>query len=245
MLRDALRRRRALREDVLERFGPACTSPATAQARQDGYFWLLGRVDDVINVAGHRIVTTEIESALVGPPRVAEAAVVGATDELKGQAIVEFVTLEGSSAEGDEPCARSCASTSHKEIGKIARPEDDALHRRSAEDALGQDHAPPAQATSPRDATSATRRRCAIPRSCSRSRSRPTGSSGARPGPPEAGRQARRKPLGAVRSSSGLVGSPSAISDALYARGATSFGPSGWKSAASSWMWSRPTPSSH
>src|SRR5438128_10481523 len=61
----------------------------------DGYFWVMGRVDDVINVAGHRLGTMEVESALVSHPLVAEAAVVGRPDALKGQAIVAFVTLRG------------------------------------------------------------------------------------------------------------------------------------------------------
>ena len=70
-------------------------------ARQDadGYFWLMGRVDDVINVSGHRLGTMEVESALVAHPKVAEAAVVGRPDELKGQAISAFVSLES----GNQP----------------------------------------------------------------------------------------------------------------------------------------------
>jgi acetyl-CoA synthetase len=94
-----------------------------AKRDEDGYYWLLGRVDDVINVAGHRIGTMEVESALVDHPRVAEAAVVGRADELKGQAISAFVTMkEGatlSPALGDE-LKRHVA---HK-IGAIARPDD-------------------------------------------------------------------------------------------------------------------------
>src|SRR5262249_27913952 len=63
-----------------------------ARQDDDGYFWLMGRVDDVVNVAGHRLGTMEVESALVSDPRVSEAAVVGKPDELKGTAIVAFVT---------------------------------------------------------------------------------------------------------------------------------------------------------
>src|SRR5437016_9066750 len=66
-----------------------------AKRDADGYFWLLGRVDDVMNVAGHRIGTMEVESALVDDPKVAEAAVVGIAHELKGTAIAAFVTLKG------------------------------------------------------------------------------------------------------------------------------------------------------
>ena len=65
-----------------------------ARCDVDGYYWLMGRVDDVINVSGHRLGTMEIESALVAHPAVAEAAVVGRPDELKGQAIAAFVSLE-------------------------------------------------------------------------------------------------------------------------------------------------------
>jgi acetyl-CoA synthetase len=94
-----------------------------AKRDDDGYFWLLGRVDDVINVAGHRIGTMEVESALVDHPRVAEAAVVGRKDDLKGQAIAAFVTVkEGvtlSPALNDELKKH----VAHK-IGSIARPDD-------------------------------------------------------------------------------------------------------------------------
>jgi acetyl-CoA synthetase len=65
-----------------------------AKRDEDGYYWILGRVDDVLNVAGHRIGTMEVESALVDHPSVAEAAVVGRADELKGQAIAAFVTVK-------------------------------------------------------------------------------------------------------------------------------------------------------
>ena len=97
-----------------------------AKRDADGYFWLLGRVDDVINVAGHRIGTMEVESALVDHPHVAEAAVVGRAHEIKGQAIAAFVTLK----EGVQGAARSQelvdALKDHvvKKIGAIARPDD-------------------------------------------------------------------------------------------------------------------------
>ena len=65
-----------------------------ARRDEEGYFWIVGRIDDVLNVAGHRLGTSEIESALVSHPRVAEAAVVGRPDELKGQGVVAFVTCE-------------------------------------------------------------------------------------------------------------------------------------------------------
>ena len=87
-----------------------------ARVDQDGDYWLMGRVDDVINVSGHRLGTMEVESALVAHPKVAEAAVVGRPDELKGQAIAAFVSLE-SSHEPRRNSKRSCANGSRKEIG--------------------------------------------------------------------------------------------------------------------------------
>ena len=115
-----------------------------AKRDEDGYYWILGRVDDVLNVAGHRIGTMEVESALVEHPAVAEAAVVGKAHELKGQAIAAFVTLrEGfthDSALRDELRAVRGARRS----ARIARPDDILFSRGPAEDALGQDHAPPA-----------------------------------------------------------------------------------------------------
>ena len=94
-------------------------------ARQDadGYFWLMGRVDDVINVSGHRLGTMEVESALVAHPKVAEAAVVGRPDDLKGQAIAAFVTLES----GNQPSndlKDELRKWVAKEIGSLARPDD-------------------------------------------------------------------------------------------------------------------------
>jgi acetyl-CoA synthetase len=90
---------------------------------KDGYFWIVGRIDDVLNVAGHRIGTAEVESALVSNPKVAEAAVVGRPDELKGQALVAFVTLKtgvlASPGIRDELRAHVA-----KEIGPVAKPDD-------------------------------------------------------------------------------------------------------------------------
>ena len=94
-----------------------------ARRDEDGYFWIMGRVDDVINVAGHRLGTMEVESALVSHERVAEAAVVGRPDDLKGQALVAFVTVQA----GVKPTeALRAALKEHvvKEIGAIARPDD-------------------------------------------------------------------------------------------------------------------------
>jgi acetyl-CoA synthetase len=94
-----------------------------ARRDEDGYFWVMGRVDDVINVAGHRLGTMEIESALVSHPTVAEAAVVGRPDELKGQAVVAFVTLEGG-RKGDDTLRNELRQHVVKEIGALARPDD-------------------------------------------------------------------------------------------------------------------------
>ncbi|MBN8248426.1 MAG: acetate--CoA ligase [Verrucomicrobia bacterium] len=90
---------------------------------QDGYFWIVGRIDDVLNVAGHRIGTAEIESALVSHPSVAEAAVVGRPDELKGQALVCFVTLKtGRAATND--LKNELRNHIGKEIGPVAKPDE-------------------------------------------------------------------------------------------------------------------------
>jgi acetyl-CoA synthetase len=94
-----------------------------ARQDEDGYFWLMGRVDDVINVSGHRLGTMEVESALVAHPKVAEAAVVGRPDSLKGQAISAFVTLES----GNQPSPElkdELRKWVSKEIGALARPDD-------------------------------------------------------------------------------------------------------------------------
>jgi acetyl-CoA synthetase len=94
-----------------------------AHQDQDGYFWIMGRVDDVINVSGHRLGTMEIESALVSHPAVVEAAVVGRPDDLKGQAIAAFVTL-GASASASEELKKELKAHVAKEIGALARPDD-------------------------------------------------------------------------------------------------------------------------
>jgi acetyl-CoA synthetase len=94
-----------------------------ARRDEDGYFWIMGRIDDVINVSGHRLGTAEVESALVSHEAVAEAAVVARPDELKGSAIVAFVTLEGSHEPSDQLNAELRAHVA-KEIGALARPDD-------------------------------------------------------------------------------------------------------------------------
>src|SRR5207244_7954679 len=89
---------------------------------EDGYFWLLGRIDDVMNVAGHRLSPFEIESALVDDPKVAEAAVVSRPDDLKGEAIVAFVTLR-SGFEGDGAMLKELREHVATVIGPIAKPD--------------------------------------------------------------------------------------------------------------------------
>jgi acetyl-CoA synthetase len=94
-----------------------------ARIDQDGYFWLMGRVDDVLNVAGHRLSTMEIESALVANPMVAEAAVVGRPDQIKGQAVSAFVTLKAGQT-ASEDLKNQLRQWVAKEIGPIAKPDD-------------------------------------------------------------------------------------------------------------------------
>ncbi|MGC2492815.1 acetate--CoA ligase [Candidatus Binatus sp.] len=94
-----------------------------ARRDQDGYLWIMGRVDDVINVSGHRLGTMEIESALVSHMTVAEAACVGRPDDMKGQAVVAFVTLEGG-RKGDDQLREELRAHVVKEIGALARPDD-------------------------------------------------------------------------------------------------------------------------
>jgi acetyl-CoA synthetase len=111
------------REQYWSRFPGVYFTGDGAKRDEDGYLWLLGRVDDVMNVAGHRISTMEVESALVDHPAVAEAAVVGRQHELKGTAIVAFVTLK----EGKQPSPGFMEELREhvvKKIGKIARPDE-------------------------------------------------------------------------------------------------------------------------
>ena len=145
-----------------------------ARRDEDGYFWIMGRVDDVINVAGHRLGTMEVESALVSHPTVAEAAVVGRPDDLKGQALAASSPLQAGQT-ADE--ALHAELKEHVVQGdRRPRPaRRDPLHRRAAQDAQRQDHAAPAARHRRRqgDARATPRRsrttRCS--RSCARRRS--------------------------------------------------------------------------
>jgi acetyl-CoA synthetase len=94
-----------------------------ARKDKDGYFWIVGRVDDVVNVSGHRLSTAEVESAIVSHPKVAEAAVIGQQDEDTGQSIAAFVILEGENDEGNEQLEQEIRDHVAQRIGKLARPK--------------------------------------------------------------------------------------------------------------------------
>ena len=119
MLRGIWGDQKRYRETYWSRFPGRYFAGDGAKLDSEGYLWLLGRVDDVMNVSGHRISTTEVESALVSHPSVAEAAVVGANDAMTGQAIIAYVTLRGG-LEVDEKVLREHVA---KEIGPIAKPK--------------------------------------------------------------------------------------------------------------------------
>jgi len=119
MLRGIWGDQKRYRETYWSKFPDRYFAGDGAKLDNDGYLWLLGRVDDVMNVSGHRISTTEVESALVSHPSVAEAAVVGANDAMTGQAIIAYVTLRGG-LEVDEKVLRDHVA---KEIGAIAKPK--------------------------------------------------------------------------------------------------------------------------
>jgi acetyl-CoA synthetase len=110
-------------ETYFKRFGNETYLVGDAARRdKDGYLWVIGRIDDVVNVSGHRLSTAEVESAIVAHPDVAEAAVIGQHDEDSGQAIVAFVTLQGDMA-GDEATTEGIRETVAQRIGKFARPK--------------------------------------------------------------------------------------------------------------------------
>jgi acetyl-CoA synthetase len=123
MLRTLYREDERFVETYFSKFGPGTYFVGDAARRDaDGYFWVVGRVDDVINVSGHRLSTAEVESAIVSHPKVAEAAVIGQADEDTGQAICAFVTLEGG-LEGSEPLEAEVREHVARRIGKLARPK--------------------------------------------------------------------------------------------------------------------------
>ena len=94
-----------------------------ARRDEDGYYWIMGRIDDVVNVSGHRLGTMEVESALVSHTAVAEAAVVGRPDEIKGEGIVAYVTLESGNTPSDA-LKKELRDHVAKEIGGFAKPDD-------------------------------------------------------------------------------------------------------------------------
>jgi acetyl-CoA synthetase len=123
MLRTLYKEEDRFVETYFSRFGPETYLVGDAARRdKDGYFWVIGRIDDVVNVSGHRLSTAEVESAIVAHVDVAEAAVIGQHDEDTGQAIVAFVTLQGT-LEGDESTIEGIRGTVADRIGKFARPK--------------------------------------------------------------------------------------------------------------------------
>jgi acetyl-CoA synthetase len=123
MLRTLYKEDERFVETYFSRFGRETYLVGDAARRdKDGYLWVIGRIDDVVNVSGHRLSTAEVESAIVAHPDVAEAAVIGQHDEDSGQAIVAFVTLQGG-LEGDEATVEGIRDTVAERIGKFARPK--------------------------------------------------------------------------------------------------------------------------
>ena len=143
MLRGIYKDDERYKETYWSRFDGVYFAGDGARIDEDGDFWLLGRVDDVMNVSGHRISTIEVESALVDHPEVAEAAVCGRNDPQTGQAIVAYVTLKG----GKEGSLEKLEEL-RDHVGEEDRPDREAgehrLHAGAAEDAQRQDHAPAA-----------------------------------------------------------------------------------------------------
>ncbi|HTY98160.1 MAG TPA: acetate--CoA ligase [Solirubrobacteraceae bacterium] len=123
MLRTLYQEEERFVDTYFKRFGRETYLVGDASRRdRDGYFWVIGRIDDVVNVSGHRLSTAEVESAIVAHEDVAEAAVIGQHDEDTGQAIVAFVTLQGE-LEGDEDTVEGIRGTVAERIGKFARPK--------------------------------------------------------------------------------------------------------------------------
>jgi acetyl-CoA synthetase len=124
MLRTLLRDDERFVETYFSKFGETTYFVGdAARMDEDGYFWIVGRVDDVVNVSGHRLSTAEVESAIVSHPKVAEAAVIGQQDEDTGQSIAAFVILEGEDNEGDEKVEEEVRERVAQRIGKFARPQ--------------------------------------------------------------------------------------------------------------------------
>ena len=123
MLRNLFRDEDRFKETYFEKFGSETYLVGDAARKdEDGYFWIIGRIDDVLNVSGHRMSTAEIESAIVSHSKVAEAAVIGQYDEDSGQAVCAFVTLEGD-LDGSDELIDEIREHVAKKIGKLARPK--------------------------------------------------------------------------------------------------------------------------
>ncbi len=123
MLRTLYKEEERFVETYFSRFGKETYLVGDAARKdRDGYFWIIGRIDDVVNVSGHRLSTAEVESAIVAHEKVAEAAVIGQSDEDTGQAIAAFVTLQGD-LEGSDELTAEIAAVVAERIGKFARPK--------------------------------------------------------------------------------------------------------------------------
>jgi acetyl-CoA synthetase len=122
MLRTLYKEEERFKETYFSKFGDDVYVVGDAARKdKDGYFWIIGRVDDVINVSGHRMSTAELESAIVSHENVAEAAVIGQADEDTGQAVCAFVTLQGD-LEGDDALEQEIREHVGVRIGRFARP---------------------------------------------------------------------------------------------------------------------------
>jgi acetyl-CoA synthetase len=123
MLRTLYKEEDRFIETYWSKFGQEVYAVGDAARRdEDGYFWVIGRIDDVLNVSGHRMSTAEIESAIVSYSRVAEAAVIGQADEDTGQSVTAFVTLQGG-GDGDDALVGDIREHVARRIGKLARPK--------------------------------------------------------------------------------------------------------------------------
>ena len=165
-------------ETYFSKWGPSTYLVGDASKRDpDGYFWVIGRVDDVLNVSGHRMSTAEIESAIVSHPKVAEAAVIGQADEDTGQSVAAFVTLQGD-LDGTDELVVGHPRARRGQDRQARAAEADHLGRRPAQRPAAARSCDVCYETSPKDASSGTSRRCATPMSWLNSSS---GSARARP----------------------------------------------------------------
>jgi acetyl-CoA synthetase len=124
MLRTLYKEDERFVETYFDKFGKETYLVGDAARKdKDGYFWIIGRIDDVVNVSGHRMSTAEVESAIVSHRQVAEAAVIGQADEDSGQSICAFVTLEGDDTEGSDELIKEIREHVADRIGKLARPK--------------------------------------------------------------------------------------------------------------------------